>query len=221
MSNYTQVVSYGPKDALTLGDANKFIKGAQFDAEFQAISTAVATKIDSAFSAPTVQNLNVTSTAVPTNGIYNPGAALGLSSSGVARVLVDGNGVFQVFQPTGTASGSVSQPNPALLTGGPIWTRNGGVTVNNNTATTLFSMTNVVATHQVWLVTASMPASDDALHYSDAAIVFGNTATSNIAHITPSNGGELILSVSGLAIQVTQISGNNGTLVFYTALRLM
>lgn len=220
MSNYTQVVSYGPKDALTLGDANKFIKGAQFDAEFQAISTAVATKIDSAFSAPTVTNLNVTSTSVPTNGIYNPGAALGLSSSSVARVLIDGNGVFQVFTPTGTASGSVSQPNPALLLQGPLWTKSGGVSTTTSVAATLFTMSNVSATHQAWLVAASMPASDDAVHYSDAAIVFANTATSTIVHLTPSSNF-LSLSLSGLAVQATQASGNNGQLVWYTALRLM
>ena len=38
---------FGDKDALTTGDANKTIVGSQFDTEFNAIVTAVATKYDS------------------------------------------------------------------------------------------------------------------------------------------------------------------------------
>lgn len=46
MSNYTQNVSYGQKDALTQGDPNKVILGSQIDAEFSEISTAIASKED-------------------------------------------------------------------------------------------------------------------------------------------------------------------------------
>lgn len=46
MSNYTQNVSYAPKDALTQGDPNKAILGSQIDAEFSEISTAIASKED-------------------------------------------------------------------------------------------------------------------------------------------------------------------------------
>lgn len=48
MSNYTQNVSYAPKDALTTGDPNKAILGSQIDAEFSEISTAIASKEDAA-----------------------------------------------------------------------------------------------------------------------------------------------------------------------------
>jgi hypothetical protein len=44
MSNYVQITSFGPKDALSAGDPNKKIVGSQFDAEFAAIATAVASK---------------------------------------------------------------------------------------------------------------------------------------------------------------------------------
>lgn len=47
MSNYTPIISYGPKDSLTHGDPNKLIKGTQIDAELAAIATAIATKNDS------------------------------------------------------------------------------------------------------------------------------------------------------------------------------
>ena len=48
MSNYTQIVSFGPKDSLNTGDAAKKIKGTEIDAEFAAISTAIGTKEDTA-----------------------------------------------------------------------------------------------------------------------------------------------------------------------------
>jgi len=47
MSNYTKTVNFAAKDALTTGDANKFVKGTEIDTEFNNIATAVATKYDS------------------------------------------------------------------------------------------------------------------------------------------------------------------------------
>lgn len=44
MSDYTKIVNYAAKDALTEGNPNKIIKGTELDAEFVAIQTAVATK---------------------------------------------------------------------------------------------------------------------------------------------------------------------------------
>jgi len=46
MSDYTQIVDYSVKDALTTGDAAKRIKGSEIDAELAAISTAIASKAD-------------------------------------------------------------------------------------------------------------------------------------------------------------------------------
>lgn len=48
MSDYTQITSFGPKDALATGNPSKLIKGTEFDAEFDAIATAIASKFDSA-----------------------------------------------------------------------------------------------------------------------------------------------------------------------------
>ena len=47
MSNYTKLTSYDTKDALSTGDPLKRIKGTELDDEFDAISTAIATKADS------------------------------------------------------------------------------------------------------------------------------------------------------------------------------
>lgn len=46
MSDYTQVIDYSAKDALSSGDPNKKIKGSDVDQDFAAIATAIATKVD-------------------------------------------------------------------------------------------------------------------------------------------------------------------------------
>lgn len=51
MSNYTKTTNFTAKDSLASGDPNKIIKGSEFDTEFNNISTAVASKADTA--APT------------------------------------------------------------------------------------------------------------------------------------------------------------------------
>src|SRR5688572_24622006 len=48
MSDYVQTTFFAPKDALVTGNPAKKIKGAEIDPELSAISTAVATKFDSA-----------------------------------------------------------------------------------------------------------------------------------------------------------------------------
>ena len=48
MSNYTKTTNFTAKDTLPTGNAAKIIKGADFDIEFNALVTAVASKSNSA-----------------------------------------------------------------------------------------------------------------------------------------------------------------------------
>jgi hypothetical protein len=48
MSNYTKTTDFEAKDSLPSGDSGKIIKGAEFETEFDAISTAIATKANAA-----------------------------------------------------------------------------------------------------------------------------------------------------------------------------
>ena len=48
MSDYTKTTNFTAKDSLPSGDSGKVIRGSEFDTEFNAISTAVATKADTA-----------------------------------------------------------------------------------------------------------------------------------------------------------------------------
>ena len=48
MSNYSKTTDFAAKDSLPSGDAAKIIRGSEFETEFDNISTAIATKADSA-----------------------------------------------------------------------------------------------------------------------------------------------------------------------------
>ena len=51
MSNYTKLTDFAAKDTLPSGNAGKLVKGTEIDDEFNAISTAVASKANT--SSPT------------------------------------------------------------------------------------------------------------------------------------------------------------------------
>jgi hypothetical protein len=72
MSDYTKAVDFAAKDALAPGHADKVVKGTQIDTEFEAIETAIASKLDhtsdtltSPTLAGTVTNSAVTATCAP------------------------------------------------------------------------------------------------------------------------------------------------------------
>ena len=55
MSNYTKTTDFAAKDTLPSGNAGKIVKGTEIDNEFEAIETAVATKLDSTIGLCTIE----------------------------------------------------------------------------------------------------------------------------------------------------------------------
>ena len=55
MSNYTKTTDFAAKDSLPSGNAGKIVKGTEIDNEFEAIETAVATKLDSTIDLWTIE----------------------------------------------------------------------------------------------------------------------------------------------------------------------
>lgn len=70
MASYTKLTGFTSKDSLVSGSALKVVKGAEIDAEFDAIETAVNSKSDTAgptfTGTVTVANLTVTGTTTVT-----------------------------------------------------------------------------------------------------------------------------------------------------------
>jgi hypothetical protein len=109
MTDYTKSTNFTSKDSLSTGNPLKIIKGAEFDTEFNAISTAVATKADIASPA-----LTGTPTA--------PTASVGTNTTQLATTAL----VFAAMQalyPVGTIYSNISvSTNPATLFGFGTWT---------------------------------------------------------------------------------------------------
>ena len=116
MTDYVKFTNFTVKDSLPTGDTNKVIRGAEFDTEFDAIATAVATKSNSAsptftgtatFDGITATGtVNFTGGSVTTNidGGTIDGVTIGGSSAGA--------GTFSsLTATTGTFSGAVTGSN--------------------------------------------------------------------------------------------------------------
>jgi hypothetical protein len=86
MANYTKTTNFTAKDSLSTGNAQKVVRGSEFDTEFNAISTAVATKADlagpSLTGTATAVNLTVSGTLTASGGITLTGALSGGSIDG-------------------------------------------------------------------------------------------------------------------------------------------
>jgi hypothetical protein len=128
MSDYTKLTAYDTKDGLTTGDPLKRVKGTELDDEFDAISTAIATKANLASPA-----LTGTPTA--------PTASVGTNTTQVASTAFVQAALAASLYPVGSIYiNATSAINPATLLGFGTWTAFGAgrVMVGFNASNALF-----------------------------------------------------------------------------------
>jgi len=101
MSNYSKTTNFASKDSLATGNPLKVIKGTEIDDEFEALETAIATKIEAASPA-----LTGTPTA--------PTAASGTNSTQIATTAFVATNFAAKASPTFT--GTVTIPTAAITT---------------------------------------------------------------------------------------------------------
>jgi hypothetical protein len=71
MSNYTKATDFAVKDSLASGNPAKVVKGTEINTEFNAIETAVNSKLDGTFSAlNTLMSGNVLTNGTISGGTY-------------------------------------------------------------------------------------------------------------------------------------------------------
>lgn len=117
MSNYTKTTNFATKDSLTSGDPAKKIKGTEFNTEFDAIATAVATKADLASPA-----LTGTPTA--------PTASSGTNTTQIATTAFVTSAMAAAG--AGTVTSVAVTSSDATVTGSPI-TSSGTIDIALNT----------------------------------------------------------------------------------------
>lgn len=121
MTNYTKSTNFASKDSLATGNALKIVKGTELDAEFNSLSTAIATKAD---------NLSPTFTGTPAA----PTAAVGTNTTQLATTAF----VAANTTPTGSISmwPTATAPTGFLLCA--------GTAVSRSTYAALFTILGTV-----------------------------------------------------------------------------
>jgi hypothetical protein len=118
MAQYTKATNFAAKDALLPGDADKIIKGTEFDDEFNAIQTAVNSKSNSISPTFTGTPLSPTATVgtqttqIATTAFVNAA----LQNTAAYRV-----GIIQAIYPVGSLYISTLGTNPNTLLGFGTW----------------------------------------------------------------------------------------------------
>jgi len=109
VSNYVKSTNFAVKDSLLTGNPAKLVKGTEIDTEFNNISTAISSKLDSSTdltiagkyitsSAGTVSAPIFTLSTDPNTGIYFPDAdELGIAAGGYQMVRIDNTGTTTRF----------------------------------------------------------------------------------------------------------------------------
>ena len=123
MANYTKTTDFAAKDTLPGGDTNKVVRGTEFETEFDAISTAIATKSDTAgptfTGTVTVANLTATGT-INFNGatISNLGTitTANLDGGTIDNAVIGGSTAAAGSFTTVAASSSITVGGTAVLT---------------------------------------------------------------------------------------------------------
>ena len=149
MSNYVKATNFYTKDALLTGNPDKIIKGAEIDAEYNAIATAVNSKADTTSptftgtpTSPTATAGNnttqIATTAFVATAIGTPGTMAAQNANAVA---ITGGTVAATF--TGNLTGNTAGVHTGAVTGNVTGTVSGNAgTVTNGVYTTNFTGTN-------------------------------------------------------------------------------
>lgn len=125
MSNYSQITSFGPKDALTTGNPAKLIKGSEIDPELSSIAASIQSKLDATDLATEVgtQQIQIATNTPLANTIGFRGVPIDqvsanytaiLSDMGRAKLHVSGAGAGDTY--TIPANSAVPYPVGATLT---------------------------------------------------------------------------------------------------------
>jgi hypothetical protein len=195
MSDYTQITDFSVKDALLTGNPSKLVKGTEFDAEFDAISTAITSKYDSADLASQAQAEAATDgTVLMTPQRVGQWADANGGMVGDIQALADPNADGILFWDDSAGAAALLTPVPAT----------GGVEINGtDLRLDLDSLTNVtpVATDELVVADASDSGLPKAVLLSALATLFE----------TQMNHDSLTGFVSNEHINHTSVSVTAGT----------
>jgi hypothetical protein len=211
MANYTKLTAYDTKDSLTTGDPLKRIKGTELDDEFDAISTAIATKANSA---------SPEFTGTPTV----PTASAGTNTTQAASTAFVQAAIALLYPVGSIYTNATSAVNPGTLLGFGTWTAfaAGRVMVGFNASNALFDVAeetggsadaiNVSHTHTA-TSTVTDPGHAHQMGAVDSTANDGGAVTSEFVRTYPGITNPTSSTVTtGITVATTVASaGSSGT----------
>ncbi len=202
MSNYTKSTNFTAKDSLPTGDTNKVVRGSEFDTEFNAISTAIATKSDLAgptftgtatfanitatgtinFSSATVSNLGAVTT-VDINGGTIDGATIGANSASTGNfttLSINGTAITSTAAELNILDGVTSTAAELNILDGKSFVDEDDMSSNSATAIPSQQSVKAYVDSQTGLGGATLAglADTNVTSPADAALLFYDTGTS-------------------------------------------
>ena len=200
MSNYTKATNFATKDSLNTGNPSKIVKGTEIDTEFNAISSAIASKADLASptftgtpAAPTATTGSNTTQLANTAYVKQELAAAG--GRIVQSVTVSGgsgsttSGSFTATSATATITPTSASSKILVLVSGMFWQTNG---FGGNAFLTIFrNGSNVNSSSPMAM--AAVPTGSNSFYGSTAITFLDSPATTSaltyIPYISADSGG--------------------------------
>lgn len=204
MTDYTKSTNFTSKDSLSTGNPLKIIKGAEFDTEFNAISTAIATKAD--LNSPAL-------IGTPTA----PTASVGTNTTQIATAAL----VFAAMQalyPVGSIYSNVAvSTNPATLFGFGTWVAiTGRMVIGLDSSNTAIDTVGETGGSADAIVVSHTHSITDPGHTHTIGNSSGNNDASGVGP-TPQSGTSYTTnsSTTGISINSTGSSATNANLPPY------
>lgn len=217
MSNYTKATNFATKDALSSGDPLKIVKGTEINTEFDAISTAIATKAD--LASPTFTG----TPALPT-GTTAVTQSFGDDSTKLATTAFVQDALAAMYPVGSIYINSSVSTNPGTLLGFGTWTAFGAgrVMVGFDSGNSLFDTAeetggsaDAIAVSHTHTATSTVTDPGHSHTLTNAAIraVTSNATSGDIYYggtstVTGTNSSTTGISVS-TSISSTGSSGTN------------
>lgn len=206
MTNYTKLTAFDTKDGLTTGDPLKRIKGTEIDDEFDAISTAIATKANLASPA---------FTGTPTV----PTASSGTNTTQAASTAFVKTALASIYPVGSIYINATSAVNPATLLGFGTWTAfaAGRVLVGFNASNALFdtaeetggSADAIVVSHTH---TATSTVTDPGHTHTADQPFASSTSANGGSYYGQGNNRATASATTGITVATTNAStGSSGT----------
>jgi hypothetical protein len=232
VANYVKSTNFAVKDSLLTGNPAKLVKGTEIDTEFNAIASAIATKLDSTASTITVDNLILGNQTNKATVVYTTNAARTLTVPAVS-----GNRTFafideaQTFTTNQTITANLAFSGNArkiqgLFDGATIGNRTLFQTTTTNGSTSVAAVPNgtsqacsFIANNNSDPTNASYAAiyvDDDEVSFASSAWGSGtfqplNIGTSGLQRILINASGEVAINSATNADTSLTVAGNGRT----------